>query len=241
VLEGTLDEGISLGRPPRFEGVGPIRVTLDVLHGDSCHESVLLLGPSQLEEVLQALAEIVAIVVEGCVALHLRADIVERLLEHLDEVLLLVPDEVLALGTLLEVALDHGPEGLDRVEFGGVRGHEQEFEVELPGHLTVGDRAVGGVVVEHDVALVDRLQAAAYLDEELAERLGVGALLLAEHRPIQARAYGAYYSDAIAAVLPEDDPHGPVRACPGVRLLQPQVEGGLIEVHDDLVAVSEFG
>ena len=215
----------------------PVLVTFDVLRRDPSQPSALLVLLPQLDEVVDALMDEVAVVLQGGVALHGPGDGVQALLQELLEVLLLQPQHVLTLGALLEISLDHGPEGLDRVQFGGVRGHKHELEVELPRHLPVHERLVRRVVVEHEVGAVDRLQCAAQLDQEVLEGLAISALLEREDRTIKARADGAYHSHAAAAVLAEQDPNRPARACPRVRLLQPQVEGGLVDVHEDLIPV----
>jgi len=97
----------------------------------------LLLLPPQLDEVVDALVDEVAVVLEGGIALHDWRDRVQTFLQELLEVLLLQSQHVLALGPLLEIAFDDRPERLNRVQLGSVGRHEHEFKVQLPRHLLV--------------------------------------------------------------------------------------------------------
>jgi len=147
VLEGLFSDVVSVRRPPSLEGHRPILVTVDVFGSDSSYQSSLLMLPPQLDEVVDALVDEVAVVLEGGIALHFWRYRVEAFLQEFLEVLLLQSQHVLALGTLLKIAFDDRPESLNRVQLGSVGRHEHELEVQLPRHLLVDDRLVCGMII----------------------------------------------------------------------------------------------
>lgn len=53
------------------------------------------------------------------------------------------------LEPVLEVQFEDRPKSLYRVQFGTVGRQEQEFDVQLPGHVFDAHRSVGPVVVHH--------------------------------------------------------------------------------------------
>ena len=70
------------------------------------------------------------------------------------------------LGSLLEAPLDDRPQRLNRVHLGCVRGHQQQFEVQLLGLLGGLLGLVGGVPIEHDVGLLIGLESLSKLEQE---------------------------------------------------------------------------
>ena len=147
VLEGLFSDVVSVRRPPSLEGHRPILVTVDVFGSDSSYQSSLLMLPPQLDEVVDALVDEVAVVLEGGIALHFWRYRVEAFLQEFLEVLLLQSQHVLALGPLLEIAFDNRPESLNRVQLWSVGRHEHELKVQLPRHLLVDVRLVCRMII----------------------------------------------------------------------------------------------
>ena len=216
-------------------------VTSALLKSSYSREFITLPLALQLHEVPNALVKVVAVVLEGGLALLHWRNVVEHALQKLVHLFLLKAHHAPSLGFLLVVALDDRPQRFDRVELGGVRRHQQQLEVELLSQLCSGLRLVGGVAVEHDVALLVGLERLTDSPQKPQHRVLVGAAFDGEDGPIQAGADGAEDGLATVPVLPEDEAHGSIGVGPGVRLLLPEVEGGFIEVDEDLVLVPQLG
>jgi hypothetical protein len=96
------------------------------------------------------------------------------------------------------------------------------------------------VAIEHDVALLICFERLTDSRQKSQHRFLVGTALEGKDGPIQAGADGAENSLAAIPVLPKDEAHGSIWVGPGVRLFLPKVEGGFIEVDEDLVFVPQL-
>ena len=141
-----------------------------------------------------------------------------------------------------EVPLNDGPQTFDAVEFRAVRWHEKQFDLQVDCPLTIDQCPMRGSIVDHDVKLrVANEKASSQLVQKASESLATGRLFLGKHCSVEARTDRSKDSNAFAAVLPEYNAHWPTASRPGVRLLEPEVEAGFIEVNQHLLLLDELG
>ena len=99
---------VAIRRLPDLVGGLPLIVTFHVFEINAWHCAFCLEKLAPLDHVAHALVKVVQIVMACGLDLHFRGNVVEALLQQSAEVLLLHSDYVPALGTTLEVTLDHG-------------------------------------------------------------------------------------------------------------------------------------
>jgi len=109
VFEQVRAKWVVVWRPPDLVRGLPLIVTLNILWINPWDFDARLAILPPLNHVAHALVQEIAVVVSGGMALNLRRDAVEALLQQSAKVILLHPNHVPALGTTLEVTFDHGP------------------------------------------------------------------------------------------------------------------------------------
>jgi hypothetical protein len=177
----------------------------------------------------------VAVVVPCSSLLHLLLNVVETILKQLRKLSLGDVDQLAHDQLGLHIPFQHGPQGLDRVEFRAVRRHEHEIQAEVACQLPHFLSMVRRVVVKYDVYFFVGRELVLQQWQEAQHVFLVSCVSLHEQRAVHLGADGAEHCDALPASLVQRPPDGEVGRSPSPVSAHPHVERGLIEVNYGLV------
>ena len=190
ITVGSLDLGTLLAplvrRVPRIKRFLPV-LAFDVDGLDTFRPVNLPFMPATSDQVSETAFDVLAVVLPCCTALLHGRDCVEALLQKVAELRLVHLEHHVVECALFEVPLYNRPQTFDTVQFGAVRGHEKQLDLQVRCPLPIDQCPVRRGIVNHDVKLrVANEEPRAQGVEESGECLAVCRFFLREHCSVEA-------------------------------------------------------
>lgn len=175
----------------------------------------------------------------GCGLLDFLPDTVELFLQEVLKLQLSKVHHLAQNKLVLNTALYDGPKGLDRVQFGTIRRHEQQLEAQVFCAVRDCRCVVRRMVVENDVDLFIEEELLAQQGQEVQNMLLVRAGALHEEWLGHLGANGPEHCDPLSSILVELPLDWHIWQSPGAAAAHPHIKRRLVEVHNRFVVADQ--